>query len=143
MDGMRIYVVTSQKHDCNNTLAYADGMLSGMSMGGCMPKAARAAFLKTIPLAVESPEALGEIFSTCKVQELVLVPDFEEFWNAYNYKHDRDLAAKEWRGMGDAERVAAYVNIKRYDAFIRARGQAKLYAVRYLKRRTWENDLGK
>lgn len=96
-----------------------------------------------MPTQLETATILQERFPRSTIEEVIQEPYFDEFWEKYNHKHDKVMALKAWDKMKPFERYAAYINIDRYNRHLKRSGVAKLYPVRYLTRRTWENDLGK
>lgn len=137
---MQIFKVTYQGKDVA-VLAYFEKHLCGVSLNCEHPLPHRVYFMNKVPVHCDSIELLQTRFPNSQIEEVVQEPIFDDFWNAYDHKHDRPLALKKWDKLSPSDRFAAYNGIKRYDAYLAVKGIAKLYPVRYLDRRTWENDL--
>lgn len=70
---------------------------------------------------------------------------FEEFWNTFNFKRNKQTAEKAWKKLNNKDRAAAMAAIPNYHAYLehkRATGfnQNNLYPATYLNGRRWEDD---
>ena len=75
------------------------------------------------------------------------IPTFEEFWDLFNYKHDKGDAIKAWDKINTKSKVLAMEYIPKYVS-VTTNGRdgndgciARRYPATYLNKRTWENEL--
>lgn len=66
---------------------------------------------------------------------------FDDFWQKYNYKKDKQNAIKEWNKLSSEDRRSAMDGIRKYKSCNGGYSQpAMVYPERYLKYRRWEDE---
>jgi hypothetical protein len=79
-------------------------------------------------------------YKSDKIKVELMKVTFEMFWNRYGYKEDKQLAKDEWNKLREDEQLEAYKGVEKFHAKHGGYGKPALpYAVRYLKRKRW-ND---
>ena len=66
---------------------------------------------------------------------------FEEFWNKYNQKRNKERAIKLWDKLSVADQVKAFIGLTPYKSFLRLNPWRTIKEPdTYLKERSWENE---
>lgn len=67
---------------------------------------------------------------------------FEEFWKLYNKKVNKARCLPIWDKLSQADQVAAYTGLRRYNAFLASLewNRTKADPERFLKDKMWLND---
>ena len=75
-----------------------------------------------------------------KVEPMIV--NFEDFWNLYDYKKDRQNAVKQWDKLSEESKLMAYKGVKKFMRGYGGQGQPPNppYADRYLKNKRWEDE---
>ncbi len=100
-------------------------------------------FGTNMPMRYQDLTAFCAKSKNLHVNEVVEIPTFEQFWDAYSYKVDKQLAIKAWDKLGIADMHRAMAAIVSYDNYLKRTGIAKIYPCRYISDRKFENDYKK
>ncbi len=65
---------------------------------------------------------------------------FDDFWEAYNYKVDKEVAKNRWGNLTAKDRVAAFNYIPAYEDFLKKKTVAKLMPSTYLNKKRWNDN---
>jgi hypothetical protein len=138
---MKKYLVTSPYYTGAVELVYDDEHLLIIDFSNTNTNRLQREKLKQV-IPVQR-HALREAFA--KTSVTIIEGDFDisfsMFWNAYGKKVHPSRCKPLWEKMSAADRVKAYMGIKKYNQWLRTQGdRAKLDPENYLKRRTWENE---
>jgi hypothetical protein len=80
------------------------------------------------------------------IQSMILIEqkvEFEEFWNAYNYKLSKQEGIKAWAKLNEDEKRLAIMAVPKYLNFIRDKNISQALAASWLNKRRWEDDYRK
>ena len=141
---MKRFLLTSPNFDGELRLVYGpDNWVLGIDLTACQMRQNQLEyFLRRVP-AVYTKESWMEAFG--KAQLAVVVEDvavsFDDFWEAYGLKRNRNRCEPLWKKMGTADRTKALHGLSAYTRHL----QLNLWKNRadpdtYLRRRYWEND---
>lgn len=135
------FTITSTKFEGELVLKYAlNGYLMGFENNAQLSEEQHRFFLGKFPIDEGNLRLLLSKTNTLSFTEIDVVPTFDDFWIAYNYKHDKVLAIKEWDKLNVTDKVLAVAGIKKYNKHIESKNIGKVYPVRYIKYRKWENE---
>lgn len=82
--------------------------------------------------------AKGDTVTLTRVIEEVT---FDQFYETYGYKMDRQQALKAWEKLSAADQIRAYEAIPAYNHYLLKNGHIqRLYPASYLNGRKFEND---
>ncbi len=70
---------------------------------------------------------------------------FDQFWNRYNVKRNRERCEKLWLKLSQADQVAAYFKLGKYERYcqINVSWYTKADPDTYLRNKYWNNDYSK
>lgn len=112
------------------------GLLSQLAVAAKLDATGHDRFLKRLPHHVSGlKDFTAPIVVTTVKQELT----FDDFWEAYNYKVDKEVARRRWNALTTKDRIAAYNFIPAYDDFLKKKSLGKLYPSTYINKKRW-ND---
>lgn len=88
----------------------------------------------------------GNLEKAFKGSNVVIVSEkyhitFDDFWNAYDQKHNRKRAEQIWNKLTKSDQVQAYCGLKSYDRHLKINSwKSKADPDTYLRNRMWENN---
>lgn len=69
---------------------------------------------------------------------------FDQWWNRYDLKRNRDRALKVWQKLSEADKVNAFFKLGSYERHLALNTwKTKAEPDKYLRNRYWENDWNK
>lgn len=114
------------------------GLLVYMGLGASLDEERHRKFLAVLPHHVSGLKAIHKpphsIVTTIS-KEIT----FNDFWNAYGYKEDKEVAIRRWKALTTKDRIAAYNYIDVYEDILRKKQREKLLPSTYLNKKRW-ND---
>lgn len=138
---MKKYLITSAHYTGAVEVVYDEQRLLSIDFSQTNSTMVQREKLKqVIPV---NPSSLREAFAKTSVTiiEGDFEVSFEMFWNAYGKKVHPSRCKPLWEKMSTADRVKAFIGIKKYNQWLRTQGdRARLDPENYLKRKTWENE---
>ena len=135
------YTLTSTTFDGELTFTYnEDSVLTGFFNDSTM-RIEHLQFLHTCFPVVESLlEKLAGNSKTLTIKLTTQDVTFEQFWDAYAMKVDRQDALKVWDKMSRTEQIKAFEGIPSYNYFLMVRkNQERMYPATYLRGK-YDND---
>jgi hypothetical protein len=67
--------------------------------------------------------------------------EFEQFWDRYNQKHNRERCLKLWSKLSEAEKVKAYYGLVAYERHLSLNTwKSKADPDTYLRNKLWQNQ---
>ena len=86
---------------------------------------------------------------TVPAEDGMIVPTFDEFWNAYAYKKGRKKAEEKWNRLKPKEKVACMKAVPAYventmipgSAYTGTKKQFRMHPLTYLNGARWEDEL--
>lgn len=86
---------------------------------------------------------------TVSIEDGLIVPTFDEFWNAYAYKKGRKKAKEKWDKLKPNEKVACMKAVPAYventmipgSAYTGTKKQFRMHALTYLNGARWEDEI--
>ena len=95
---------------------------------------------------LSSQELLG-FFGTARlnITDEKYFVGFEQFWNRYDLKRNRDRCEKIWSKLSQADQVAAFFKLGRYERYcqVNISWYTKADPDTYLRNKYWNNDWSK
>lgn len=144
MEKVQTFRIFSKKLEKDNFVSYLDNTLISLTISPDFNSHLRKYFMDQLPVTIADGEDLHKLlikrYDTCTVTLVMYVASFEEFWEAYRYKHDKLDAEAAYEKLSVTDKIAAIEGIEKYDRWLKHTGIAKKYAVRYLKKKEWLNE---
>lgn len=139
---MRKFLVSSANFTGNAELVYDEsGTLRVIDISDTsMPAGMVKGFKAFVP---EKISDLENAFAKTKVTviETGFVVTFDMFWVAYKKKINKARCIELWNKLNKTNQVAAFMEIKRYDSFLKRESwRQKADPETYLRNQYWEND---
>lgn len=86
---------------------------------------------------------------TVPAEDGMIVPTFDEFWNAYAYKKGRKKAEEKWNRLKPKEKVACMKAVPAYventmipgSAYTDTKKQFRMHPLTYLNGARWEDEI--
>lgn len=86
---------------------------------------------------------------TVPTKDGIIVPTFDEFWNAYAYKKGRKKAEEKWNKLKLSEKVACMKAVPAYventmipgSAYTGTKKQFRMHPLTYLNGARWEDEI--
>ena len=86
---------------------------------------------------------------TVPAEDGMIVPTFDEFWNAYAYKKGRKKAEEKWNRLKPKEKVACMKAVPAYventmipgSAYTGTKKQFRMHPLTYLNGARWEDEI--
>lgn len=86
---------------------------------------------------------------TVPTEDCIIVPTFDEFWNAYAYKKGRKKAEEKWNRLKPKEKVACMKAVPAYventmipgSASTGTKKQFRMHPLTYLNGARWEDEI--
>lgn len=86
---------------------------------------------------------------TVPIEDGLIIPTFDEFWNAYAYKKGRKKAEEKWNRLKPKEKVACMKAVPAYventiipgSAYTGTKKQFRMYPLTYLNGARWEDEI--
>ena len=86
---------------------------------------------------------------TVPIEDGLIVPTFDEFWNAYAYKKGRKKAEEKWNRLKPKEKVACMKAVPAYventmitgSASTGTKKQFRMHPLTYLNGARWEDEI--
>lgn len=86
---------------------------------------------------------------TVPIEDGMIVPTFDEFWNAYSYKKGRKKAEEKWNKLKPKEKVACMKAVPAYventmipgSASTGTKKQFRMHPLTYLNGARWEDEI--
>lgn len=123
------YKYFSRGFNCDVTASYIDGCLCALVIESPAPVQVDRAYFYT------SEE---KFIQACKENNINVIDvewdvTFEDWYNDYNYKVDKQPAMKYWDKMPKEKRIRAKLFNKQYDRQLKLSGLSKKYPLTYLR----------
>lgn len=88
-----------------------------------------------------------DLQATVPIEDGMIVPTFDEFWNAYAYKKGRKKAEEKWNRLKPKEKVACMEAVPAYvdntmipgSAYTGTKKQFRMHPLTYLNGARWED----
>jgi hypothetical protein len=124
------------------TLEYAEHGLSNVHFEGCFTDFQKCWLMANIPVGLDMP--IIDFFkgSEDKIKITTVEEDlsFQHFWNKYSHKHgSKPRAEKIWSALSDADKVLAFVKVKKYLFDLANSNVEQCHASTWLGQRRFEN----
>ncbi|MGL6022852.1 MAG: hypothetical protein ACRC0A_07095 [Chitinophagaceae bacterium] len=98
--------------------------------------------MKNIPMTIEElikyPWGQG---NTASCTEATIEVPFNEFWEKYDFKINKNRCIKLWATLGVKERILAVRYLPKYFKFARVNNISKKNPDTYLRNKCWEDEL--
>ena len=135
------YSITSTAFDGELTFCYNEhGILTGFFNDATLANEHLHFLHAHFPMVEMLLEKMAGNSKTMTIRLTTNEVTFEEFWEAYNLKVDKQDAIKAWDKLSQADRVQAFERIPQYNYYMMGRpNQNRLYPATYLRGK-WEND---
>lgn len=138
---MKRYLITSELYNGSVEVLYMDGLLQRIDFSetNCGPH-------QRMHIKAKVPADFAQFKEAFANTKAVIIEadykiSFEAFWNMYGKKVHPSRCRPLWDKLSDADKVKAYIGIKKYNNWLRTQGdRCKLDPENYLKRKTWENE---
>lgn len=135
---MKTFIFTSSQFTGEIIFNFdGNGFLKSYSNMADLDCAQIAYLLTNLPKHVDEVEVLRTKSKTISVKEITVIPTFEEFWDKYGFKEDKQEAMQKWKKLTDKEKVEAYEYISVYKNKLKQSRIAMKYAKTYLHNRPW------
>ena len=143
---MKRFIITSPRFAGEINVLYGlDNKLQFIDFMKCDLSEKQVAFFKN-KLPVFYSEKFMEAFGVSKlnVMEEGYVVTFDQFWNRYNLKRNRERSLKLWNKLSVADQVNAFFKLGQYERYLQLEAwRTKAECDKYLRNRYWENDWSK
>lgn len=138
---MKRFLITNPRFDGEAVLLYNEaGMLVKIDCTHTnMDAATMKHFKAAAPVSVMN---LKEGFSNeTVIAESSIEITFEQFWQKYDHKFNRQRAEKLWERLSKSDRLKAYFEMDKYNRYLQKNDtQAKLHPDTYLRNKAWLNN---
>ncbi len=137
---MVTYQMHSKKYNVDYQFKFDDaGMIAGLEImdGGVISVEARKDIFANVKGTVME---LREFCTKHKIELIEVKQDlsFMAFWNKYAYKEGSKMECEDvWRKLSDSDKTQALAYVQRYNQSLQVNNVAKVYPVRYLKKKYW------
>lgn len=139
---MRKFIVSSKRFQGEIELVYDAQKLQSLHFGSAtITPDVLADFKRAVPvLLVQFLSGKWSGTDTVAVEAEYEVP-FEQFWKDYDKKINKARCLLLWSKMNKALQIAAWVGVKKYDAYLKREGwRQKADPETYLRNRGWDNE---
>ncbi|WP_155297345.1 hypothetical protein [Spirosoma aerolatum] len=135
------YSITSTSFEGELSFCYnEEGILTGFFNDADLSIDHLNYFHKNFPVVEKLLEAMAGNSSTLTIRLTTQEVTFDQFWDAYGMKIDKQDAIKAWEKMSEEDRIQAFERIPSYNYFLAIRkNQEKMYPATYLRGK-WDND---
>lgn len=146
---MKRYIITSPRFNGQINVLYGiDNKLQLIDFMKCDLTEEQTQYFKDhLPVQFEGePSKLLEHFGNSKldVMEEGYRVTFDQFWNRYALKRNRERSEKLWNKMTDADKVNAFAKFPMYERHLVLNAwKTKADPDTYLRQRYWESDWNK
>lgn len=144
---MLCLVCTSPKFEGEMRIIYGDDMLLQVVnvQGTTMDEQQIGYLIRLVPVRFTDNNAFLSAFGKAS---LTVVSDdyevtFDEFWDAYGHKVNRNRCEPLWGKLTKPERVRAFVGVKIYLRYLQRVTRAKADPEKYLKDKYWLTEWSK
>ncbi len=80
-------------------------------------------------------------FPTLKITKAQTDLSFPAIWEAYGYKvGGKEATAKKWNKLSEAEKIAVFNCLPKYNEYLTKTGTAKAYLETFLNQKRYENE---
>ncbi len=107
-------------------------------------------YYKEKPMFPKEDEVVTvDLQATVPIEDGLIVPTFDEFWNAYAYKKGRKKAEEKWNRLKPKEKVACMKAVPAYventmipgSAYTGTKKQFRMHPLTYLNGARWEDEI--
>ena len=107
-------------------------------------------YYKNNPMFPKEDEVVTvDLQVTVPIEDGLIVPTFDEFWNAYAYKKGRKKAEEKWNRLKPKEKVACMKAVPAYventmipgSASTGTKKQFRMHPLTYLNGARWEDEI--
>lgn len=135
------YTITSTSFEGELTFTYnEEGILTGFFNDSKMTMAHLQYLHRAFPVVEDLLEQLAGKSETLQIRLTTNEVTFEEFWEAYKYKVDKQEAKKAFDALTTAQQIRAFEQIPSYNYYMMTRpNQNRLYPATYLRGK-FDND---
>lgn len=137
------FIATSPKYQGEVIIVYGDdNKLLLLDMQGATLSVNQIGYFKTrMPVLYDATFLQNFTDAPITFIESSYEVSFEDFWKLYNKKVNKARCLAIWNKMTLAERVAAYMGLLRYNAFLAIETwRTKADPESFLKKKMWLND---
>lgn len=137
---MKRYLITSPKFSGEAELVYSEGILKKIDCSATnMDTRTIHHFKNSVPANIEGLKAAFSPLTV--IVESAIEIHFNEFWNKYDHKFNKDRCEKIWNRFSKTDKVKAFYDLDKYHRYLRKNeSQFKMHPDTYLRNRAWEND---
>jgi hypothetical protein len=143
---MKRFIITSPKFTGEINVLYGlDDKLQFIDFMKCDLTEEQITFFKT-KLPVFYTESFKDAFGTSRldVVEHGYKVSFEQWWDKYDLKRNRERCLKLWKNLSEADQVNAFFKLGMYERYLMLQQwRTKAEPDTYLRKRYWDNDWSK
>lgn len=147
---MKRFIMTSPAFTGEINVLYGlDHKVMYIDFMKCDLSAEQIQYFKTrLPATFEDgdPEKLLTYFGNARlnITEEQYFVSFEQFWNRYNLKRNRERCEKLWQKLSQADQVSAFAKLSRYERHLQLNTwKTKADPDTYLRNKYWQDDWSK
>lgn len=139
---MKKYLINNPEFTGSAELWYnQEGRLIRIDVADTNMRPKHVEFIKRIAPVHEKDMQPSLFSSQTTIIEADVEITFEQFWATYNHKINKARCEPLWNKLSKADKVLAYVAIKRYKKYLRETGyRAIADPEKYLRNKYWENE---
>lgn len=134
---MKTYIFKSKKFSGLMVFKYKKGILTSFENYAELKPEHIMWFGENFPMLYEMLEQFNK--GAGRVEELKDL-SFDNFWDVYDYKKDKQQAESYWKKMPEEDKYKAIANAPDYKRKCKHDAVSQVYAIRYLKYRRFEDE---